>query len=631
MAKLWDKEVREAAATAAASNATLEFSSDPVINQKVKEAITGLQPYIYKKFKNFKTENDKRLLAEFILVGQREQSINKLSTKKWIVYYNSRLLEHFNYQKSFLEITSQDFAAFLNKLSYVKDADGNCIKNPDGTLQFRDRTIDPDQKWINSHNTYAHPITKFYRWIHRPDLSHKARKRLRGEELPEVLRGNPNLWIEKRGPKTSVKPEDLWYVEEDAIFLKHCKDHPRLRFYHALAIDTGARPGELLALKIKHIKIERSNDGKFYVRLTVGRYGKMEESRTVPMRHSIKYYRAYLPHHPQGGEPGPEDFVFASAEYSARDKPSVPISEQQVAHDYRSFRKDTIPKLLKRPDISQQDKEQLIRLKETKKWKPYNMRHSGITRMARNPNIKESDLVKVGGWRNSDMLQQIYKNTSQDEVFEDVMLGLGVDIRATDKKQRQKMADEQLRGVFCGKCGMENVRDAQFCSECDWILPDKVEAKIKEEEERVKEFERTKQELAEFKAQKVEFEEFKVQFNEVKAQVREWAGLDKNLDNRRRQLDADNNNTSKIEETYERAYENANFQTKGIKNSKKRSEERLALAMALPEAEAKLDRKELWEEQGEQAMKIYDIHENMQRIDQREKKRKKKEEEKRKE
>ena len=53
--------------------------------------------------------------------------------------------------------------------------------------------------------------------------------------------------------------------------------------------------------------------------------------------------------------------------------------------------------------------------------------------------------------------------------------------------------------------------------------------------------------------------------------------------------------------------------------------------MALPEAEAKLDQEELWEEKGEQAVEIYDIHENMERIDQQEKKRKKEEEEKRKE
>ena len=132
---------------------------------------------------------------------------------------------------------------------------------------------------------------------------------------------------------------------------------------------------------------------------------------------------------------------------------------------------------------------------------------------------------------------------------------------------------------------------------------------------RFAEFEKTKQRLEEFKAQKVEFEEFKAQFNEVKAQVQEWAGLDKNLDNRRRRLDADNN-TSNIEETYERAYENADFQTKGIKNSKKRSEERMALAMGLPEAEAKLDREELYEEQGEQAVRIYDIAEDMEGIDQ---------------
>ena len=484
MAKHWDEEVQEAAA-APATNATLEFSSDPVINQKVKDAVVGLQPYIRNRFKEFKTENDKRLLAEYILVSMREQNI-KPSTKKSIVYYNGRLLEFCNYEKSFDEITSKDFAAFLDKLSIDKE-----------TGKFRDHTIDPNQKWASSHNTYAEPISKFYRWKHRPDLGYNARRKLRGEQLPEVLRV-PNLWIEKRGPKTPVKPEDLWQPEDDAIFLKHCKHHPRLRFYHSLAIDNGARPCELLALKIKDIKIERSNEGKFYVRLRVGMYAKMEESRPVPMRQSIKYYSRYLPHHPKGGEPGPEDFVFASTEHSALGKPSVPISEQALYHDYKSYRNKIIPRLLKDPNIPQADKEELTRIKETKKWNPYNMRHSGITRLARNPSIKESDLVKIGGWTNAKMLQQVYKNTSQDEAFDDLMLGLGVDTRGTtDRKQRQQVADEQLRGVFCWHCGMENVKEAQFCSECKWVLTEKEEEKTKEEAERAKtDREEVKEQLA---------------------------------------------------------------------------------------------------------------------------------------
>lgn len=78
MAKLWKDEVQ-------AASSTQQFSSVPIINENVKQAIAGLQPYIQKKFKLFPTEEDKRLLAEFIIVSMREQNI-KVKTKKAIVY-----------------------------------------------------------------------------------------------------------------------------------------------------------------------------------------------------------------------------------------------------------------------------------------------------------------------------------------------------------------------------------------------------------------------------------------------------------------------------------------------------------------------------------------------------------------
>jgi integrase len=439
------------------------------------------------------SSNDKRLLADFLLDCMQQHNI-KLKSKKSYVLSLTELLAHFNYKKSFDQLTSQDVAAFLKKFSYVKLPDGK--PGP-----FRDHNIDPDQKWINTHNVNASAISKFYRWKHRPDLGNKARRKLRGEELPDVLRELPDLWIEKKGPKSPVKPEDLWDAEDDVIFFKYCKHNPRLRFYHALAIDTLARPCELLPLKIKDIKIDRSNEGKFYVRLRVGLYGKVEESRPVPMHNSIKYYRAWLPHHPEGGSPGDEAFVFASKERSAIGKASVPISEPALYKDYYFYKDKIIPRLLKRPDIPKEDMAHLEYLVRRKKRNPYNMRHTGVTRMGRTPNVKESDLIKIGGWKSAKMLREIYRHLTQDDVFDDVMLTFGIDTRG-DKKQRQQIADEQLRDVFCWHCGMENVRDVQFCSECKWVLTDKEDAKLNQEAERSREEnERLKKRVVELEMQ----------------------------------------------------------------------------------------------------------------------------------
>jgi uncharacterized phosphosugar-binding protein len=59
-----------------------------------------------------------------------------------------------------------------------------------------------------------------------------------------------------------------------------------------MARDTSARPSEILAVKLGDIEMKMSADGKLYVPLDVGRYGKKKKSRIVGMTDSIKYYRA---------------------------------------------------------------------------------------------------------------------------------------------------------------------------------------------------------------------------------------------------------------------------------------------------------------------------------------------------
>jgi integrase len=63
-----------------------------------------------------------------------------------------------------------------------------------------------------------------------------------------------------RKEKSSYKPDDMWTIEEHAIFFKYCA-YPQDRCYHAMAYDTSARPHELLNLKIKDIKFKILSEG----------------------------------------------------------------------------------------------------------------------------------------------------------------------------------------------------------------------------------------------------------------------------------------------------------------------------------------------------------------------------------
>jgi integrase len=58
-----------------------------------------------------------------------------------------------------------------------------------------------------------------------------------------------------------VSSEHLWTPEEHAVFLNRCEDL-RLTCYHAIALDTGGRPGELLELKLGDVVIADYNGAR---------------------------------------------------------------------------------------------------------------------------------------------------------------------------------------------------------------------------------------------------------------------------------------------------------------------------------------------------------------------------------
>jgi integrase len=80
------------------------------------------------------------------------------------------------------------------------------------------------------------------------------------------------------------KPSDLRTARESEVFLKYCPSK-RDRAFFAMAMDTSARPHELLNLKIEDLKFKTSSDGsKQYAEITIN--GKTGQ-RTVPLINSF--------------------------------------------------------------------------------------------------------------------------------------------------------------------------------------------------------------------------------------------------------------------------------------------------------------------------------------------------------
>jgi hypothetical protein len=54
---------------------TQEFSIDPIINQKIKSAVQGLQKSVQNYFMEFPTERDKELVAEFLIACSQQENV----------------------------------------------------------------------------------------------------------------------------------------------------------------------------------------------------------------------------------------------------------------------------------------------------------------------------------------------------------------------------------------------------------------------------------------------------------------------------------------------------------------------------------------------------------------------------
>ena len=111
----------------------------------------------------------------------------------------------------------------------------------------------------------------------------------------------------------------MWTDEEHRVFLKYCEDL-RLACFHAIVKDTGARPSELLALKISDLQIKVSpSTGKKYAEFTIGDKlgGKMKKPRPATISDAIPYFNVWTAVHPMRDSPKGA-YLFRSRENQAK-------------------------------------------------------------------------------------------------------------------------------------------------------------------------------------------------------------------------------------------------------------------------------------------------------------------------
>ncbi|MDP9290505.1 MAG: tyrosine-type recombinase/integrase [Thermoproteota archaeon] len=373
----------------------------------------------------------------YIIAEQNEINI-KESTKEGKIKCLVNLSQFLNH-KPYEELSKQDILDFLSSL-----------KKP--------VSDDPKHKSIGTYNGRQMILSKFFRWLYNPDES-DVRKRVN----PPCMNGVRRLPRKEISP---YKPSDLWTDEENSIFLKYCPVK-RDRAFHSMAIDTSARPHELLNLKIEDIVFKKASSGIQYAEIVVA--GKTK-SRTLPLIASIPYVKEWIQEHPLRSNP--KSWLFVS--YSRQNRFGQLTRDGLLKRYEEQYRNRYFHNLLDKSYVPERDKA-YIRNMLTKPWNLYVFRHSALTQKSKI--LKESTLRDHAGWSVTSKMPQVYIHYFGTESSNSLLEAYGIVTNESTKIS-------PLKTVYCPNCMESNTIDARFCASCKMVLKYETYNETLEEQER---------------------------------------------------------------------------------------------------------------------------------------------------
>ncbi len=318
------------------------LKNNQILLDKISQISKGQKQYIRRLLDNIlghSSDNEEKI-CNFIIAERNEINI-KESTVEWHIKVLGQLLKFHDF-KEFTNITKDDVLNYLNSLR-------------------KSSTEDPTNKSIGNRNNKQRVLLKFFKWMYNPELDHKNRP------TPSCM---SRVKVLPRKEVSTYKPSDLWTQRDNEIFLKYCPSKRDKAFY-SMAMDTSARPHELLNLKIKDIHFKISSNGTQYAEVLLS--GKTK-TRTVPLLSSIPYVKEWINDHPFGQNNNSWLFVALSKNHFGNK-----LSLDGLLRHYKDqYRDKHLPDLLKDNTIPEADKA-FIRNLLTKPFTLYFFRHSALT------------------------------------------------------------------------------------------------------------------------------------------------------------------------------------------------------------------------------------------------------------
>lgn len=390
--------------------------------ERIKHITSGLPTTASKQLSQHISTENAHIIIEYIK-GQKTECNISDGYKNLVIKSLVILIKYFK-NKTFRQLTRSDIINYLDSLHKSKEAD-------------------PLHKWIGTYNLKRQIFLKFFKWLYDP--TKEAKKR----QTPNLMRNIPVL---KRKEESIYKPDDLWTIEDDRIFLKYCPDK-RIQCYHAVSRDMSARPSEILRLRVKEINFKTAGD-KTYAQISVsGKTG----SRPLPLFNSIPYVKDWLNDHPQPGNPNA--FLIPS---KARGSFGRELSAVSLNGIYREYQTKRFPRLLNDENVPIEDKNKIRDLLK-KPWNPYIRRHSGLTEKSKLKLLNEYQLRQYAGWSPRSQMHLKYIHYFGNEASESLLEAYG--IVTSDKELANTLQYKQ-----CPNCAEPNKPENQFCGRCKMVL-----------------------------------------------------------------------------------------------------------------------------------------------------------------
>ena len=391
-------------------------------NQDIESATDGLHKYIYRELtQNVPTVNA-ITIAKYIKCQRTEINLSD-SYRKLTITCLISLAKCFK-NKNFNQLTRSNIINYLDSLRKSKDDD-------------------PMHKWIGTYNLRRQLFLKFFKWLYSPNEEAKRR------EIPKVMRDIPLL---KRKEQSIYKPDDMWSIEDDRIFLKYCADK-RIQCYHTIARDTSARPSEILNLRVREIAFKIAG-GKTYAMISInGKTGP----RTVPLFSSVPYIKDWSNNHPQSGNPNA--FLIPSLNRSTF---CQKMNENSLNRIYNRYKTSLFHRLINDENIPIEDRNKIQQLLK-KPWNPYVRRHTGLTEKSKMKYLNEHQLRQYAGWSPHSQMHLKYVHYFGNEASENLLEAYGVVTRAPERTNA-------LQYKQCPNCAEPNKPESQFCLKCKMVL-----------------------------------------------------------------------------------------------------------------------------------------------------------------